>query len=86
MASSYPEENKSESFLFISETEMPHFFKIILDVQQPNLRIPKKFARRYANNLLSKAFLQVPNGPKWQVKLIKSDCFRNRLSDPCQWR
>ena len=43
-------------------------------------RIPKKFISKYGVDLSNMAFLMVPNGTKWKVKLTKRDgevCFQN---------
>ena len=43
-------------------------------------RIPKKFISKYGVDLSNMAFLTVPNGTKWKVKLTKRDgevCFQN---------
>nr|POE84982.1 b3 domain-containing protein [Quercus suber] len=42
--------------------------------------IPKKFIRDYGSHLSDMAYLTIPNGTKWKVKLTKSDgevCFGN---------
>ena len=36
-------------------------------------RIPKKFISKYGVDLLDMAFLRIPNGTKWKVKLTKRD-------------
>ena len=36
-------------------------------------RIPKKFISKYGVDLLDMAFLTIPNGTKWKVKLTKHD-------------
>nr|POE98531.1 b3 domain-containing protein [Quercus suber] len=43
-------------------------------------RIPKKFISEYGVDLSDMAFLTIPNGTKWKVKLIKHNgevCFQN---------
>nr|POF02057.1 b3 domain-containing transcription factor vrn1 [Quercus suber] len=59
-----------------------HFFKIIMPqtLQEGKLWIPKKFIREYGSHLSDVAYLTIPNGTKWKVKLTKSDgevCFGN---------
>nr|POE44659.1 hypothetical protein CFP56_78169 [Quercus suber] len=59
-----------------------HFFKIIMPqtLQEGKLWIPKKFIRDYGSHLSDVAYLRIPNGTKWKVKLTKSDgevCFGN---------
>ncbi|KAK7857185.1 b3 domain-containing transcription factor vrn1 [Quercus suber] len=70
-----------------------HFFKIIMPqtLREGKLLafmlmfvflqwIPKKFISEYGGHLSDMAFLTIPNGTKWKVKLTKSDgevCFGN---------
>ncbi|XP_050289613.1 B3 domain-containing protein At4g01580-like [Quercus robur] len=51
----------------------PHFFKIILQnaVQEGKLRIPDKFVQKFGVDLSDMAFLTIPNGRKWKVKLAQ---------------
>ncbi|KAK8511517.1 hypothetical protein V6N12_038119 [Hibiscus sabdariffa] len=58
---------------FASKTH--HFFKIILQeaIRDGILGIPRKFVRKYGNQLSSPVKLQVPSGAIWQVELAKSD-------------
>ncbi|KAK4596415.1 hypothetical protein RGQ29_014447 [Quercus rubra] len=51
----------------------PHFFKIILlnAVQEGKLRIPAKFVQKFGVDLSDMAFLTIPNGRKWKVKLTQ---------------
>nr|POF18403.1 b3 domain-containing protein [Quercus suber] len=64
-------------------TDLPtHFFKIIMPqtLQEGKLWIPKKFISEYGIHLSDMAFLTIPNGTKWKVKLTKSNgevCFGN---------
>ncbi|KAK7856388.1 b3 domain-containing transcription factor vrn1 [Quercus suber] len=75
-------------------TDLPtHFFKIIMPqtLREGKLlafmlkfvflqRIPKKFISEYGVHLSNMAFLTIPNGTKWKVKLTKCDgevCFGN---------
>ncbi|XP_058007704.1 B3 domain-containing transcription factor VRN1 isoform X1 [Hevea brasiliensis] len=53
----------------------PHFFKIILDntIRQGKLGIPRKFVRKYGNDLSSPVILSVPSGAIWRVELLKCD-------------
>ncbi|KAA8547270.1 hypothetical protein F0562_003866 [Nyssa sinensis] len=53
----------------------PHFFKIIHSgiVQDQKLRIPTKFMKKHGKDLSNLAFLKVPSGEEWQVKLINSN-------------
>ncbi|GMJ08775.1 hypothetical protein HRI_004546700 [Hibiscus trionum] len=59
--------------MFASKT--PHFFKIILQeaIADGRLGIPRKFVRKYGNQLSSPVKLEVPSGAIWQVELTKSD-------------
>ncbi|KAE8680923.1 hypothetical protein F3Y22_tig00111366pilonHSYRG00370 [Hibiscus syriacus] len=59
--------------MFASKT--PHFFKIILQeaIGDGMLGIPRKFVRKYGNQLSSPVKLEVPSGAIWQVELTKSD-------------
>uniref|UniRef100_A0A7N2KZS9 TF-B3 domain-containing protein n=1 Tax=Quercus lobata TaxID=97700 RepID=A0A7N2KZS9_QUELO len=54
-------------------TKAPHFFKIVMPqtLQEGKLRIPKKFTSKYGVDLSNMAFLTVPNGTKWKVKMTK---------------
>ncbi|KAK4603640.1 hypothetical protein RGQ29_012233 [Quercus rubra] len=56
-------------------TKAPHFFKIVMPqtLQEGKLRIPKKFISKYGVDLSNMAFLTVPNGTKWKVKMTKRD-------------
>ncbi|KAK7818027.1 b3 domain-containing transcription factor vrn1 [Quercus suber] len=56
-------------------TKAPHFFKIVMPqtLQEGKLRIPKKFISKYGVDLSNLAFLTVPNGTKWKVKMTKRD-------------
>ncbi|CAA0832757.1 B3 domain-containing protein [Striga hermonthica] len=47
------------------------FFKIIMDPQADNLRIPPEFMKRYGRNLPSRVFLKAPNGPSMEAELCK---------------
>ncbi|GER35703.1 B3 domain-containing protein, partial [Striga asiatica] len=47
------------------------FFKIILDPQADNLRIPPEFMKRYGHNLPSRVFLKIPNGPSMEAELVQ---------------
>ncbi|CAA0832756.1 B3 domain-containing protein [Striga hermonthica] len=47
------------------------FFKIIMDHQADNLRIPPEFMKRYGHNLPSRVFLKVPNGPSMEAELVR---------------
>ncbi|KAK7855989.1 b3 domain-containing transcription factor vrn1 [Quercus suber] len=63
-------------------THFPHFFKIIMPqtLAEGKLRIPKKFISESGVDLANLAFLMIPNGTKWTVKLTKCDgevCFQN---------
>ncbi|XP_037493980.1 B3 domain-containing transcription factor VRN1 isoform X2 [Jatropha curcas] len=52
-----------------------HFFKIVHDnaIREGKLGIPKKFIRKYGNDLTSPAILKVPCGAVWKVELLKGD-------------
>ncbi|KAJ8764231.1 hypothetical protein K2173_005971 [Erythroxylum novogranatense] len=56
-------------------TDRPRFFKIILDntIKDGKLGIPRKFARKYGNDLSNPVIFQVPSGAVWEVELVKSD-------------
>ncbi|KAM4132648.1 hypothetical protein ACJW30_01G267400 [Castanea mollissima] len=56
-------------------TKAPHFFKIVMPqtLQEGKLRIPKKFISKYGVDLSNMAFLTIPNGTKWKVKMAKRD-------------
>ncbi|KAL4653426.1 hypothetical protein ACB092_01G302500 [Castanea dentata] len=56
-------------------TKAPHFFKIVMPqtLQEGKLRIPKKFISKYGVDLSNMAFLTIPNGTKWKVKMTKRD-------------
>ncbi|KDP44974.1 hypothetical protein JCGZ_01474 [Jatropha curcas] len=66
---------KRDNISLMFEADKPHFFKIILEdsVRDGKLSIPKKFARKYGDNLPSSTVLEVPSGKKWSIELIKSD-------------
>ena len=49
-------------------TKLAFMFKFVL-LQ----RIPKKFISKYGVDLSDMAFLMIPNGTKWKVKLTKHD-------------
>ncbi|XP_037494864.1 B3 domain-containing transcription factor VRN1 [Jatropha curcas] len=68
-SSSYPK--KDDLF----EANKPHFLKIVLadTIRDKKLVFPRKFVRKYGNNLPSSIVLTVPSCAKWQVELIKSD-------------
>ncbi|KAK8321056.1 hypothetical protein V6Z12_A12G076800 [Gossypium hirsutum] len=59
--------------MFTSKT--PHFFKVILQetLRDGILGIPRKFVRKYGNQLSSPVKLEVPSGAIWQVELAKTD-------------
>ncbi|KAK9012983.1 hypothetical protein V6N11_041010 [Hibiscus sabdariffa] len=59
--------------MFTSKT--PHFFKVILQdtIRDGILVIPRRFVRKYGNQLPSTVKLEVPSGAIWQVELTKSD-------------
>ncbi|MBA0620189.1 hypothetical protein Godav_005951 [Gossypium davidsonii] len=61
------------STMFTSKT--PHFFKVILQetLRDGILGIPRKFVRKYGNQLSSPVKLEVPSGAIWQVELAKTD-------------
>ncbi|KAK8606806.1 hypothetical protein V6N13_052563 [Hibiscus sabdariffa] len=63
----------NDHFMFTSKT--PHFFKVILQdtVRDGVLGIPRRFVRKYGNQLPSIVKLEVPSGAIWQVELTKSD-------------
>ncbi|KAG8474660.1 hypothetical protein CXB51_031186 [Gossypium anomalum] len=71
------------STMFTSKT--PHFFKVILQetLRDGILGIPKKFVRKYGNQLSSPVKLEVPSGAIWQVELAKTD---ERVSLQNGWR
>ncbi|KAI9156368.1 hypothetical protein LWI28_005055 [Acer negundo] len=50
-----------------------HFFKVILasTLQDKKLRIPKKFVKKFRDELLAFATITAPNGRVWQVGLLK---------------
>ncbi|KAK4594054.1 hypothetical protein RGQ29_017938 [Quercus rubra] len=56
-------------------TKATHFFKIIMPgtLEEGKLLIPKKFIKKYGVELGSMAFLTIPNGTKWTMKLTKRD-------------
>ncbi|XVF61907.1 hypothetical protein PTKIN_Ptkin08bG0172400 [Pterospermum kingtungense] len=58
---------------FTSKT--PHFFKVLLEeaIRNGKLGIPRKFVRKYGNQLPSTIQLEVPSGAIWQVELTKCD-------------
>ncbi|KAF2296043.1 hypothetical protein GH714_035872 [Hevea brasiliensis] len=51
----------------------PQFFTILLDdnIRDRKLGIPKKFVRKYGNNLPSSIVLKVASGEIWLVELVK---------------
>ncbi|KAK8263955.1 hypothetical protein V6Z11_D12G074700 [Gossypium hirsutum] len=61
------------STMFTSKT--PHFLKVILQesLRDGILGIPRKFVRKYGNQLSSPVKLEVPSGAIWQVELAKTD-------------
>ncbi|KAK8653762.1 hypothetical protein V6N13_127746 [Hibiscus sabdariffa] len=63
----------NDHLMFSSKT--PHFFKVILQdsVRDGVLGIPRRFVRKYGNQLPSIVKLEVPSGAVWQVELTKSD-------------
>ncbi|KAK4572233.1 hypothetical protein RGQ29_030601 [Quercus rubra] len=56
-------------------TKATHFFKIIMPgtLEEGKLWIPKKFINKYGVELGSMAFITIPNGTKWTMKLTKRD-------------
>ncbi|KAK8653763.1 hypothetical protein V6N13_127747 [Hibiscus sabdariffa] len=52
-----------------------YFFKIVLEstIRNKKLGIPKKFLRKYGNELTSSVLLTVPSGDTWHVELTNSD-------------
>ncbi|KAM7275626.1 hypothetical protein ACFE04_017492 [Oxalis oulophora] len=52
-----------------------HFMKVILQeaIDKGKLEIPESFLRRHVTYLPSEVTLEVENGDKWTVKLLKSD-------------
>nr|XP_023916274.1 B3 domain-containing protein At1g49475-like [Quercus suber] len=52
-----------------------HFFKIIMPraLQEGKIRIPTKFISKYGVDLSDMAFLTIPNGTNWKVKVTKHD-------------
>ncbi|GAV91357.1 B3 domain-containing protein [Cephalotus follicularis] len=60
-----------DRFLFTAKT--PHFFKVILDdtIRDGKLEIPRRFVRKYGNDLPNSVLLKVPSGAVWRVELSK---------------
>ncbi|XP_065871967.1 B3 domain-containing transcription factor VRN1-like [Euphorbia lathyris] len=58
-----------------NKAERPHFFKVILadSITQPKMRIPRKFAHIYGDDLSSAVMLTVPGGVKWRVEIVKTE-------------
>ncbi|XVF17765.1 hypothetical protein REPUB_Repub10bG0152000 [Reevesia pubescens] len=63
----------SEDDRFMFTPKPPHFFKIILDhiLRDGKLGIPRKFVKKYGNDLSNLAVLKVPSGEVWPVELSK---------------
>ncbi|OWM82223.1 hypothetical protein CDL15_Pgr001797 [Punica granatum] len=57
------------------ESPTPHFFKIIhpYSLRLGKISIPKRFVRKYGDNLPNAVILKVPNGESWKVWLEKCD-------------
>ncbi|KAK7845948.1 b3 domain-containing transcription factor vrn1 [Quercus suber] len=58
----------------------PHFFKIVLNnclrdgkLTHSSQGIPRKFTRKYGQELSNFAFLKLPSGAEWNVELTESD-------------
>ncbi|KAL5788443.1 hypothetical protein ACOSP7_005392 [Xanthoceras sorbifolium] len=67
-----------------------HFFKVILlsTLQDKKLEIPKKFVKKFGNELSTVATLTVPNGRVWKVELMKDGrkfWFRDGWNDFVQY-
>ncbi|XVE90505.1 hypothetical protein DITRI_Ditri20bG0083100 [Diplodiscus trichospermus] len=54
------------------DAETIHFFRIILGHYQ-KLELPKRFVRKYGNDLSNSVLISAPSGPLWEIELIKSD-------------
>ncbi|XVE90507.1 hypothetical protein DITRI_Ditri20bG0083300 [Diplodiscus trichospermus] len=54
------------------DAETIHFFRIILGHDQ-KLELPKRFVRKYGNDLSNSVLISAPSGPLWKIELIKSD-------------
>ncbi|KAL4595973.1 hypothetical protein ACB092_12G130600 [Castanea dentata] len=56
-------------------TKAPHFVKMSMpqSLREGKLLIPKKFIAKYGVDLSNMAFLMIPNGTTWKVKLTKRD-------------